>query len=185
MHTEYDIYYIYETEFKHVLSENEANQCKGPITYDELDKAVTDMKLNKSPGIYGHTVEFCITFWNNTRSFLFNSFTERMKSKVLFRSQRQCIFSLLYKKGNPEDLETWHPISILNIDYKILAKVLAKRLESVLPLIINCDLQGYVKIRYIGINIRQSQVVIDYVECLNIDGAVLFVDFKKAFDTVE
>ena len=73
----------------------------------------------------------------------------------------------------------------LNIDYKILAKVLAKRLQSVLPLIINCDQQGYVKNRFISINIRQIQDVIDYVECLNIDGAVLCVDFKKPFDTVE
>ena len=77
------------------------------------------MKLNKSPGLYGLTVEFYITFWNNVRSFFFNSFTESMKSKSLSRSQRQCIFSLLYKKGDPEDLENWRPISLLNIDYKI------------------------------------------------------------------
>jgi len=41
----------------------------------------------------------------------------------------------------------------VNVDYKILTKVLANRLEKVLPKIINPDQTGYVKGRYIGENI--------------------------------
>ena len=46
-------------------------------------------------------------------------------------------FSLLFKKGDPENLENWRPISLLNTDYKILAKALALRLQIVLPNIIS------------------------------------------------
>ena len=46
------------------------------------------------------------------------------------------------------------------------------------------DQQGYLKNRYIGFNIRQIQDIIDYTEKLNIRGCVLFLDFRKAFDTV-
>ena len=83
-------------------------------------------------------------------------------------------------------MENWRPISLLNIDYKILARVLALRLQKVLPKIISLDQQGYIKNRYyIGYNIRQIQDIIDYTETLDIDGVILFLDFKKAFDTVE
>ena len=71
------------------------------------------------------------------------------------------MFSLLYKKGDPENMENWRPISLLNIDYKILARVLAQRLQKVLPKIISMDQQGYIKNRYIGYNIRQIQDIID------------------------
>jgi hypothetical protein len=55
----------------------------------------------------------------------------------------------------------------------------------VLPSIIHSDQKGYVKNRYIGFNIRQMQDVIDHLEKFNIEGAILFLDFTKAFDSLE
>ena len=43
----------------------------------------------------------------------------------------------------------------------------------------------YIKGRFIGFNIRQIQDVIDYANELDSEGAILFLDFRKAFDTVE
>ena len=63
--------------------------------------------------------------------------------------------------------------------------MLAQRLKKVLPSIISLDQTGYVKNRYIGFNIRQIQDIIDYSERFNIEGAVLFLDFSKAFDSLE
>ncbi len=45
-------------------------------------------------------------------------------------------------------------ISLLNTDYKIIAKLIAKRLKNVLPLLINNDQTDYLKNRYISENIR-------------------------------
>ena len=39
--------------------------------------------------------------------------------------------------------------------------------------------------RFIGFNIRQIQDIIDYAEDINLDGILLFLDFKKAFDSIE
>ena len=95
------------------------------------------------------------------------------------------MLSLIYKKGDPDNLENWRPISLLNVDYKIATRVLSKRIQKVLPQIISMDQQGYIKNRFIGYNIRQIQDIIDYTDKLNIDGVILFLDFRKAFDTVE
>ena len=64
-------------------------------------------------------------------------------------SQRRGIISLINKKDKDTSLlENLRPISLLNVDYKILTKVIAKRLEKLLPKIVNPDQTGYVKGRY-------------------------------------
>ena len=50
--------------------------------------------------------------------------------------------------------------------------------------LINTDQTGYLKGRSIGYNIRLINDVIDYFENNNIEGAIIFLDFQKAFDTV-
>lgn len=54
-------------------------------------------------------------------------------------SQRRRIIRLVYKKKDPLELKNWHPISLLNTDYKICTKVLANRLCKVILLILSED----------------------------------------------
>ena len=155
--------------------------CEGLIKESEAKRAIFDMKLNKSPGSDGLTVEFYRKNWN-----LLSKLIKRKFSKgELSVSQKQDILSLLYKKSDPENLDNWRPISLLNIDYKILAHVLAKRLQVILPIIISNDQQGFIKNRFIGFNIRLIQDVIDFINLFDTEGILLFLDFKKAIDTVE
>ena len=100
--------------------------------------------------------------------------------------QRRGIISLIPPKNKDKAiLENLRPISLLNVDYKILTKVLANCLEKVLPKIINPDQTGYVKGCYIGENIRLIQDLMFYLEKENFPGIAVFVDFQKAFDTIE
>ena len=73
----------------------------------------------------------------------------------------------------------------MNVDYKILTKVTAKRIEKVLPTLINPDQTGYVKGRYIGENVRLIYDLIHYADKLNQKGIAVFLDFKKAFDSID
>ena len=102
----------------------------------------------------------------------------------LSSSQKKGILSLLYKKNDKSKLANWRPISLLNTHYKILAHVLANRLKKVINKLIHTDQTGYLKGRSIGQNIRLIQDVIDYFENDNTQGAIIFLDFRKAFDTV-
>ncbi len=69
--------------------------------------------------------------------------------------QKRGIITLLPKKLKDRLLlKNWRPISLLNTDYKIIAKILAIRLQSVLPSIINENQTGYLQGRYIGQNVR-------------------------------
>ena len=63
-------------------------------------------------------------------------------------SQKYSIITLLYKKENHADKENWRPISLLNVDYKIVTGALAVRLQLVFPNIISHDQQGFIKSFY-------------------------------------
>ena len=177
--------YISQTTQEAHLTEVEANLCEGRLTLSECNLALSNMKLNKSPGSDGLSVEFYRHFWDVIGMILVDVYNDGFEKSELTLSQRTGIISLLYKKGDPTDLGNWRPISLLNIDYKIAARVLANRLQKVINKIVSLDQQGYIKNRFIGYNIRQIKDIIDYAELLQIDGAIMFLDFKKAFDTVE
>ncbi len=77
----------------------------------------------------------------------------------------------------------WRPISLLNTDYKIISKLLAKRLQKVLPSIFNHDQTGYLKGRYIGQNILLIEDLNVFTEKINTPGILLSIDYEKAFDS--
>ena len=52
---------------------------------------------------------------------------------------RQAIITLLFKKDDPELLKNWRPISLLNVDYKILTKVLVNRIKPLMSTVVNSD----------------------------------------------
>jgi hypothetical protein len=100
-------------------------------------------------------------------------------------SQRQSIITLLPKpEKDTKYLKNWRPISLLNIDYKLMTKCLAFRLKKVLPNIIHSDQTGFMRGRYIGDNIRNILEIIETVEEEDLSCIILSVDFDKAFDSL-
>lgn len=179
------IEYVKNCELQHKLTENESNLCDGYISLDEITFAVNNLKLNKSPGLDGLSTNFYRKFWNTLGPILVKVYNASFDKTELPFSQRQSILNLLYKKNDPLDLSNYRPISLLNTDYKILSYTLASRIKKVLTLIINADQTGYIRNRYIGFNLRQIQDIIDYADRFNVEGAILFIDFSKAFDTLQ
>ena len=64
-------------------------------------------------------------------------------------------------------------------------KAIANRLKNVIPNLINSDQTGFIKGRFIGENIRLIDSIICFAKEKNIRGLLLFLDFEKAFDTLE
>ena len=78
---------------------------------------------------------------------LLHSYNVAFQSGPLSISQRRGIITLIPKAdGDLSELSNWRPISLLNIDYKILTKALAKRIEKYLPKLINSDQTRFVKV---------------------------------------
>ena len=116
-----------------------------------------------------------------TRSF--NYALDRGQMNI---TQKQEIIKVIPKKKKDKSyLENWRPLTLLNVDYKIATKTIAHRIAKVFPKLISEDQTGFVKGRYIGQNIRLIQDIMEVTESENIHGIALFIDFKKAFDTLD
>ena len=88
------------------------------------------------------------------------------------------MLTIICKKHDPLSLSNYRLITLLITDTKLIAYVLAQKFKKVLPLIISNDQNGCIKNRYICLNIRQIQDIIDYSEHFNMEGAILFSRFQ-------
>ena len=152
----------------------------------ERPESIKSMEGNKTPGTDGLPVEFYKVFWKDVGELLVNSLNYYYASGKLSVTQRRGVIKLIPKKDTELNyVKNWRPISLLNCDYKIAAKVIANRIKEVLPNLISNDQTGFIKDRFIGENNRLVDNIINYASEKNIPGLLLFLDFQKAFDTLE
>ncbi|CAM2097348.1 unnamed protein product [Caretta caretta] len=97
------------------------------------------MPTNKSLGMDGLTVEFYRMFWDVLRPDLVTIWAESVQSKVLPLSYRRAVLTLLPKKGYLRDLRNWRPVSLLSMDYKIVAKAISLQLGSMVADMVHRD----------------------------------------------
>ena len=116
-----------------------------------------------------------------------DSYNEPYDKGKMSISQRRCIILLMSKGENYlVELTNWRPSILLNVDYKILARAFAKRIELKLPKLIHSGRQtGFVKGRFIGQNVRLLIDIMEHTELNEIPGIMILIDFEKAFDTLE
>ncbi len=100
-----------------------------PISELEIIEAIKCLHPGKAPGCDGLNTEFFKMFEEQIASILVKVFIEVWEHKELSFTQRMAIIVLLFKKGDPQLLGNYHPISLTNADYKILAYVLSNRLS--------------------------------------------------------
>ena len=168
------------------LKQEEADTCEGLLTLEECTNSLKQFMNNKTPGSDGFTIEFYRFFWPAIGPIMVDSFNYAFENGEMSISQKRGILSLIPKKDKDKKyLKNWRPISLLNNDYKIVTKTLALRLEKVLPTIISANQTGYVKGRYIGESIRIITDMMSFTKKKNIPGLAVFLDFEKAFDSIE
>jgi hypothetical protein len=98
----------------------------------------------------------------------------------------KALISLLYKKDDPELLKNWRPISLLNVDYKIITKVLVNRMKSLMSTVIDPDQWCAVPGRSSEDNATLLRDICDYLEMYSQTAcAFIFIDQEKAFDYVD
>ena len=168
------------------LSEEEKRSCEGKILLNECELILETFQNNKAPGNDGIPVEFYKKLWPVISEPFIKCVNECFENKELSSSQKQAVITLIEKKGKDRTLlENWRPISLLNVDTKIMSKVIASRLKNVLPNIIHYNQTGFIKDRYIGETVRSIFDIMDFTLKENIPGIMIFLDFQKAFDSVE
>lgn len=130
-------------------------------------------------------MEFNLKFWNVLGSDPVWVLNSCLDAGCMLSSQRKGVVSLSYKKGNRLDPRNWHPISLLNIDYKLASRSIAGRLLKVIHLVVDKDQTCGVPGRFMGENVALLRDVVDYSSLTGVPVAVLSLDQEKAFDCVD
>ena len=143
------------------------------------------LKPNKSPSLDGLPGEFYQVFWNEIEPHFYNSLIYTFNNNCMTFSQRLALITFIHKKGDTSDLATYRPISLTNTENNILAIELANRLQKIIDQLISKHQSAYIKGRFIGTNARTILDAFEYCCDKNHEGILLFLDFQKAFDSVE
>ena len=147
--------------------------------------SLLEMQDGKSPGNDGLSCEFYKEFWNDIKQPFIESIFHAKIFGQLSASQRQAIIRLIEKRDKDKTkIGNWRPISLLNVDAKILSKCLAKRLKEVLSKIICSNQTAYVKDRFIGEGGRLISDILEMTDDLHMEGILVTIDFQKAFDSL-
>ena len=106
--------------------------------------------------------------------------------KILSISQRQAVIKLIEKKDwDKRYIKNWRPISLLNVDTKVLSKAISTRLKTALPTLVSSQQTAYVKNRFIGESGRLISDIIEISSCFNITSFLVTTDIEKAFDSLD
>ena len=166
------------------LDDDDNDMLNNDIDLEELWNAIKRMKSGKSPGNDGITIEFYKKFWKVIKNDFIEVVRYVLEHERLSTSQYEGTIKLGPKGGDPELIQNWRPISLLNVDYKIISKTLSDRLKQVMGKIIS-------KEQYCGIPDRSiihcnntMRDIINYVRDNDLQAGLLNLDWSKAFDRV-
>ena len=170
-------------KIKKRISHGNTQDLNAQLTDEELFKAAFQLKQGTSPGLDGLPIEFYQEYWDLLQH-LYLAFVRAIRNGSIPNSKNTSVIKLIYKnKGETFLLDNYRPISLMNVDIKIICKALANRLLKVLPTIIHTS-QTAVFGRRIDQTVHLIRDLIDLANQEDETAAFLFLDQEKAFDRV-
>ena len=168
------------------LGAAEAASCEGVVTECEVRDALKQVGLNKSPGLDGLPYEVYLRMSHMFVPILTDMFNHWFAQGAISGSVTKGVITLLKKGGRHvwEGLDDYRPITLLNTELKILARVLANRLQLVISDLIGPEQTFAVKGRSIQDNLHLIREVLEGLKD-DTEATLISLDQSKAFDRVD
>lgn len=168
------------------IDSNQKEKLEQPIDLQEILDSINAMQNGKTPGPDGYTVEFYKAFAPKLAPILLKMFENSLNNGKLPQSLTEAFITLILKPGkDPLDCSSYRPISLLNVDVKILAKLLASRIDIIIPEIVSPDQTGFIRGRHSFTNLRRLFGLVYSPASREAPEVVVSLDAEKAFDRVE
>lgn len=158
------------------------------VTEIEVKRALFNMKPDKSPGPDGMSPGFYQKHWHILGDDIVDIVKRFFETGCIEQQLQGTNIVLIPKKKNPSLMTELRPISLCNVVYKIISKVLANRLKLIMDLIISDTQSAFIPNRLITDNIMVAYEVMHFMKRKNKGRQgwmALKLDMSKAYDRVE
>uniref|UniRef100_A0A803JAB7 Reverse transcriptase domain-containing protein n=1 Tax=Xenopus tropicalis TaxID=8364 RepID=A0A803JAB7_XENTR len=168
------------------LTIEERNLLNAPVTETDIQTTIKKLKSGKSPGPDGLSAEFYKILAPELTPLLLDLYNNTLQGLPLWPEANEARIILLPKKDrDPTNPQSYRPISLLNQDLKILTKIMADRLQQILPRILSPCQLGFTKGRH---SVKATQQILALIYQHNIEkrkhGILVNLDAEKAFDRI-
>jgi len=124
-------------------------------------------------------------FWHELKDDFMRFFLEFLRNGKLTKGVNSTFITLIPKVDNPQRLADFRPISLIGCMYKVLEKVLANRLHSVLGFVVSDAQSTFVRGKQIHDGILIANEMVDEARRMKKELLLFKVDFEKAYDSVD
>ena len=170
--------------FFHSIDQNQREGLIAPFSDQEIKDAVWSCGGDKCPGPDGFNFNFIKAFWKILRPE-FRRFVDEFHCHGSFpRGSNASFMALIPKSNHPQSLNDYRPISLIGCMYKVISKLLANRLRTVISGIVDERQSAFIKDRHILHGILILNEVVEEALKRKQPVMVFKVDFEKAYDSV-
>eukprot|EP00253_Pinus_taeda_P024119 PITA_24119 len=167
------------------ISEAQNKELDQDITEEEIRAATFSMQQDKAPGLDGFTVAFYRNHWETIKKDFVQMVKNVFQNHKMGENTKSSHIALIPKEMNPLSFDRFRPISLCNVSYKIVTKILANRLKKLLPHLISENQGGFVPSRQITDNVILIQEAIHNSFNRGERGMIIKLDMANAFDRVD
>jgi hypothetical protein len=171
-----------------VVSSSMNERLTRAFTEVEVEDALKQMAPLKALGPDGLPPLFYQKFWPVVGPDVTRGVLSCLNSGQLLTSINHTFITLIPKVKNPERVTKFRPISLCNVIYKLVSKVIANRLKTILPHLISDSQSAFIPGRLITDNVLVAFETLHHMHTTKMgkDGAMaLKLDMSKAYDRVE
>lgn len=166
-------------------SQQQINSILLMPTNEEITKLMFSLNPNKAPGPDGLTSGFFKASWSLLGAECVNSIQDFFDSGFLPKTTNSTILSLVPKFTGASTISDYRPISCLNTLYKVISRLLVRRLKPILSQLILPNQTAFVEGRLLVENtVLASELVNGYHRNKGTKKITIKVDIAKAFDTL-
>lgn len=156
------------------------------VSEEDIKKVIFSMPSNKSPGPDGYTTEFFKGVWSIVGRDVVAAVKSFFVKGFLPKGLNATILALVPKTEEARELKNYRPIACCNLLYKVISKIIANRLKTILPQLIKLNQSAFVQQRLLMENVLlATEMVKDYHKPNISPRCVMEIDISKAFDSVQ